>query len=92
MSEYRELLKSITPWPWVYNPSRGTHDYCIHSASAGLFGTIDPKDGVVGSSEWIWIDEADAEFIAHSPQIISELLDENERLKWFLESMCGVNK
>lgn len=37
--------------------------------------------GIVGSSEWLWLEESDAEFIATSRTIIPELVVEFEKLQ-----------
>lgn len=81
--EIRERLSKATKGPWVYDKSRDTHDSCIHTADAkeeyGYIGT--GRGCVVGSSEWIWIEDADGEFIAHARSDIEYLLAEIDRLK-----------
>ena len=60
-----------TALPWVYSKERDTHDYCIHSEE---YGYID-EGGVVGSSEWIWITDEDAEFIVRACNSFYDLID-----------------
>lgn len=59
----------------MYSPNRTTHDCVIHQQSAkpkhGYIG-ID-HGGVVGSSEWIWIKEADAQLISAAPDLLAAL-------------------
>jgi hypothetical protein len=61
-----------TKGPWVYSPERSTHDCCIHTKDAKEeCGYISPENGgVVGSSEWTWINEADAQLIASAPRLL----------------------
>lgn len=78
-----------TPGPWVYDPERDMHDYCIHKAGAREEeGQIVHEDGVIGSSEWIWIKNANAGLIVEAPDmynLISKIancdfcLDEKDR-------------
>jgi hypothetical protein len=53
------------PLPWAYSPERHTGDFMVHSASpaTSASGYIDDKDGVIGSSEWTWLNERDAAYI-----------------------------
>ena len=86
IKEIKARLRAATPGKWVYTKRRHTHDYCIHVANAmeqtfEIDGEIyhdyqlESKDGVVGSSEWIWIKDEDAEFIAYAKEDIEYLLD-----------------
>lgn len=61
-----------TPGPWVYSKKRHTHDCVIHTEKAREeFGYISPENGgVIGSSEWIWINDADAKLIAAAPELL----------------------
>lgn len=69
------LQTQHTPGPWSYDMNRHTHDYVIfqegaqHSDHVRKHGCID-DGGVVGSSEWIWIEEADARLIAAAPCLL----------------------
>lgn len=83
IDEIRERLGKATEGPWVYDKDRHTHDSCIHVADAKEeYGYIGPnRGGVVGSSEWIWIEDADGEFIANARADIEFLLAEIDRLK-----------
>lgn len=76
LAEIRERLSKATPGPWVYDKDRDTHDCCIHTVGAvEKFGYIsNPQECIVGSSEWIWITDADGEFIAHAWADIAYLL------------------
>lgn len=70
------LDEKRTPGEWVYSPERNTHDCCIHvkGATDKPYGYIEfgeGKGGIVGSSEWIWINDADAAFIAAAPKMVS---------------------
>lgn len=51
-----------TPEPWVYDPERGgNHDFIIHREEfEEEHGEVRREDGVVGCSEWLWLDDADA--------------------------------
>jgi len=64
----------ITPGKWVYSPNRHTHDSIIHSENAiEEYGQItNGNGGVIGSSEWIWIKEEDALFIADAGTVANE--------------------
>lgn len=72
------LQTQHTPGPWSYDMNRHTHDYVIfregaqHSDHVRKWGCID-DGGVVGSSEWIWIEEADARLIAAAPDLLEAL-------------------
>ena len=83
LNEIKSRLAAATRGNWVYESKRDTHDFCIYvkGAKASVYGDIDFEDGVVGSSEWIWIKDADGEFIAHSKADIEWLINEIERLQ-----------
>lgn len=83
LAELRELAEKATPGPWVYSPERDTHDSPIHQdIPVGKYGYYGYDDGgVVGSSEWIWLKDDDAAFIARSREAVPRLLDEVERLR-----------
>jgi len=52
--------------PWVFSPHRRDMDYIIHTAKADPNAPVHgiPDDeGVIGSSEWTWLSEDDAERI-----------------------------
>lgn len=70
MSEMRH-----TPGPWVFDPSRDTHDCAIHQdVPVGEYGYYGPNDGgVVGSSEWLWLKEEDGHLIAAAPDLLEAL-------------------
>ena len=80
-----EVIKAradaATGGPWVYSPDRHTGDYCIHRQHAREeYDSISHDDGVIGSSEWIWINDSDGDFIAHARQDIPALLADREAL------------
>ena len=80
----KERAGRATPGPWVYSPERDTHDSPIHRANANEVsgGYIGPDGGgVVGSSEWIWLEDHDGEFIAHAREDVPALVAEVERLR-----------
>jgi hypothetical protein len=64
-----------TPGPWVYDSKRSTHDSIIHTVDAKEeYGYISQDNGgVVGSSEWIWIKDADATLISAAPDMLKAL-------------------
>ena len=71
------MTQKHTKLPWVYSKFRDTHDCCIHSKDAiqEKSGYIDlDNGGVVGSSEWIWINDEDAEFICRAVNSHYDLL------------------
>lgn len=65
-----------TKGKWIYSPERDTHDCIIHSEFyKEEFGYISNENGgVVGSSEWIWIDEYDALLISKAPEMLDMLI------------------
>lgn len=83
LEEIKKRLDAATKGKWVFDSKRDTHDCCIYvEGSVDRHGFIwVGEGGVVGSSEWIWIGDADGEFIANSKQDIEFLLAEIERLK-----------
>lgn len=75
----KKRLAAAKEGEWVYDSKRHTHDFCIYvKGSITVRGEIE-KGGVVGSSEWTWIEDADGEFIANAKQDIEFLLAEIER-------------
>ena len=82
LEEIKKRLDAATKGNWVFDAKRHTHDSCIYveGSTEEEYGYIS-ECGVVGSSEWIWIADADGEFIASSKQDIEFLLAEIERLK-----------
>jgi len=82
LEEIKNRLDAATNGNWVFDSKRDTHDNCIYveGSSDEKYGYIS-EGGVVGSSEWIWIKDADGEFIANAKQDIEFLLAEIERLK-----------
>jgi hypothetical protein len=61
--QLREAGEKATPGEWEYSPDRHTHDFIIHQANPALTYSGQVEDGVIGSSEWIWIEDADAALI-----------------------------
>ena len=84
IEEIKSRLEKATRGPWVYDKERHTHDCCIHAVDAeeyyGYIHHNEGRGGVVGSSEWIWINHEDGEFIAHSRSDIEFLISEIYRL------------
>lgn len=68
----------------VYDPQRHTHDspLYIEGSKPNPSGDITREEGgVVGSSEWIWLDAADARHIVHcwnSHEALTKALSEDE--------------
>lgn len=83
IKEIQNRVDNATKGPWIYSPERHTHDCCIHQLNAKeKYGNIDlDNGGIIGSSEWIWINDADAIFIAAARRDISNLLQELDRVK-----------
>lgn len=64
-----------TKGEWVYSKDKDTHDYCIHLKNPKIeFGQVSHAHGIIGSSEWIWINDEDARLICGAPKMY-ELLD-----------------
>lgn len=78
IEEIKARLNAATKGKWIYDKSRNTHDSCVHvEGSKEEYGYIKPdRGGVIGSSEWIWIKDADGEFIAHSKDDIEWLISQ----------------
>lgn len=90
IDELEAGLEGVTPGPWVYSPERHTHDSPIHrDVPLPLYNDGTPMTyygphlgGVVGSSEWIWLTEADGKHIARcDPDTIRALIDEIKSLR-----------
>ena len=84
LNAIRKRLENATPGEWVYDPNLDTHDSCIYvkNSSPKPVGNYTPKyrngpkdGGIVGSSEWIWIEDNDGEFIANAKSDITYLLN-----------------
>lgn len=83
LQEIEDRLTDATPGPWEYDENRHTHDCPVYTKGAiEQYDYIGPKwGGVVGSSEWIWLERTDGEFIAAAPTDIRDLIDEVRRLR-----------
>ena len=82
LEEIKARLAAATPGNWVYDSERDTHDSCIYvEGSTEEHGYIGPDNGgIIGSSEWIWVEDADGEFMAHAKADIEWMISEIERL------------
>ena len=80
LKEIRKKLNNTTEGYWEYDAKRDEYDFCIYAISPieseYREGTISEESGVVGSSEWTYICDEDAEFIASSKEYIELLLNE----------------
>lgn len=76
-SEIEKMLTEISPWPWEA-VEVGVEEYFL--------GQPDGGGGYNHFTDLGDIIEVDADFIAHSPQIISQLLEEVKGL----ETMCSL--
>lgn len=84
IEEIKERLSKATRGPWAYDDDRTDGDYCIHVKGAVPDtnpSLIRDADGVVGSSEWIYLRYEDAEFIANSRSDVEFLLNEISALQ-----------
>lgn len=85
----RELAQKATNGPWDFDLDRSEHDSIIYKIGSDKnyhskkYNYIAPDSGgVVGSSEWMWINDEDVKFIAHhNPEFILRLLDHVEELQ-----------
>lgn len=89
------LLATATPGPWVYSPERHTHDSPIHTASAksdrDYIGPCSSDGGVVGSSEWIWLQDGDGNFIAAAPDIAARAIDAEAIIRDLVEVLEEID-
>ncbi len=96
LAEIKTRLAKATEGVWIYDPKRDTHDCCIYVE--GLEPTVEyigdypytlnldlSNGGIVGSSEWIWIKDDDANFIVNAKQDIEFLIAEIDRLKQLIQ-------
>ena len=76
--EIRALLGEITQWPWYSG---------VHTANAVYLdkALTDQHLQIGHCAHWDTQSPKDAKFIAQSPAIVSQLLDENEKLEWNLK-------
>jgi len=90
INEIKARVDAATPGPWVYDETRDEEDYCIITQGLNLrYEDADTNEdykkiklnGVVGSSEWIWIKKEDARFIAAAREDIPLLIKEIEKHK-----------
>ena len=77
LQEIRNRLVEATEGDWEHDKTNSAGDFCIYAKGSGK--------GVVGSSEWIWLSDANAKFIANSKSDVQFLLDEIENLAKQLE-------
>lgn len=82
LEEIEKMLADISPWPWEVKEYQDSPDkfpfWCIESKEKGEFGTTIIVDGNHDDSPIARNTDA---FIASSPQIISDLVEEVKELK-----------
>jgi len=61
-------MSKHTPGPWEYDKSQPDHGWTIKQKGTNP-GTGDPE-GVVGCSEWIWIEDANGYLMAAAPDLL----------------------
>ena len=83
IANIKKRLANTTKGRWVYQKRRHTHDYCIYSVEGAHWKdkSIEHEQGVIGSSEWIWIEDNDANFIVNAKEDIEHLLKVIEELE-----------
>lgn len=83
LEEIKKRHSDASTGPWIWDARRHTHDCIIYvEGSVEEYGYISiGEGGIVGSSEWTWVDDHNGEFIANSWQDVKDLIAEVERLQ-----------
>ena len=91
----RDLLDKISPWPWHVD-----YKYIAPYVTEDHKFSISRKDEEGNDASILWCEmgyghnrthvEANADFIALAPQIISDLLNENDKHREFLGEIARI--
>jgi hypothetical protein len=71
-----EARERATQGELVYDPKRDTHDCAVYvKGSVEEYGYISPDNGgVIGLSEWLWLEEPDGHFFTLAANNAAEIV------------------